>query len=215
MRVALIGMGKMGRAVRDLAGAQVAVTLDAPFTPDRLANADVAIEFTVPSAAPTNIRACLAAGCPVVVGTTGWYAELPSLTEEVSRQGGALLWAPNFSLGAQVMMVLAAVSARLLDTDAAIIETHHASKKDAPSGTAREIARAIIEERSGGVPITSVRVGHVPGTHEVIFDGAFDQLRLTHEVRDRKVFAEGALVAAEWLIAEKRVGVFTMQDVLA
>lgn len=113
------------------------------------------------------------------------------------------------------MMVLAAVSARLLDTDAAIIETHHASKKDAPSGTAREIARAIIEERSGGVPITSVRVGHVPGTHEVIFDGAFDQLRLTHEVRDRKVFAEGALVAAEWLIAEKRVGVFTMQDVLA
>ncbi|HXB24903.1 MAG TPA: dihydrodipicolinate reductase C-terminal domain-containing protein [Gemmatimonadaceae bacterium] len=215
MRVALIGMGKMGRAVRDLAGAQVAVTLDAPFTPDRLANADVAIEFTVPSAAPANIRACLAAGCPVVVGTTGWYAELPSLTEEVSRQGGALLWAPNFSLGAQVMMVLAAVSARLLDTDAAIIETHHASKKDAPSGTAREIARAIIEERSGGVPITSVRVGHVPGTHEVIFDGAFDQLRLTHEVRDRKVFAEGALVAAEWLIAEKRVGVFTMQDVLA
>jgi 4-hydroxy-tetrahydrodipicolinate reductase len=215
MRVALIGMGKMGRAVRDLAGAQVAVTLDAPFTPDRLANADVAIEFTVPSAAPANIRACLAAGCPVVVGTTGWYAELPSLTDEVSRQGGALLWAPNFSLGAQVMMVLAAVSARLLDTDAAIIETHHASKKDAPSGTAREIARAIIEERSGGVPITSVRVGHVPGTHEVIFDGAFDQLRLTHEVRDRKVFAEGALVAAEWLIAEKRVGVFTMQDVLA
>jgi 4-hydroxy-tetrahydrodipicolinate reductase len=215
MRVALIGMGKMGRAVRDLAGAQVAVTLDAPFTPDRLANADVAIEFTVPSAAPANIRACLAAGCPVVVGTTGWYAEVPSLTDEVSRQGGALLWAPNFSLGAQVMMVLAAVSARLLDTDAAIIETHHASKKDAPSGTAREIARAIIEERSGGVPITSVRVGHVPGTHEVIFDGAFDQLRLTHEVRDRKVFAEGALVAAEWLIAEKRVGVFTMQDVLA
>jgi 4-hydroxy-tetrahydrodipicolinate reductase len=215
MRVALIGMGKMGRAVRDLAGAQVAVTLDAPFTPDRLANADVAIEFTAPSAAPTNIRACLAAGCPVVVGTTGWYAELPSLTEEVSRQGGALLWAPNFSLGAQVMMILAAVSARLLDTDAAIVETHHASKKDAPSGTAREIARAIIEERSGGVPITSVRVGHVPGTHEVIFDGTFDQLRLTHEVRDRKVFAEGALVAAEWLIAEKRVGVFTMQDVLA
>ena len=215
MRVALIGMGKMGRAVRDLAGAQVTVTLDAPFTPDRLANADVAIEFTVPSAAPTNIRACLAAGCPVVVGTTGWYAELPSLTEDVSRQGGALLWAPNFSLGAQVMMYLAAEAARLLDTDAAIVETHHASKKDAPSGTAREIARAIIEERSGGVPITSVRVGHVPGTHEVIFDGAFDQLRLTHEVRDRKVFAEGALVAAEWLIAEKRVGVFTMQDVLA
>jgi len=215
MRVALIGMGKMGRAIRELAGPQVTVELDGPFSPDRLANADVAIEFTIPSAAPTNIRTCLAAGCPVVVGTTGWYAELPSLTEEASRQGGAVLWAPNFSLGSQVMMYLAAEAARMLDTDAVIVETHHASKKDAPSGTAREIARAIIEERSGGVPITSVRVGHVPGTHEVIFDGMFDQVRLTHEVRDRKVFAEGALVAAEWLIAEKRVGVYTMQDVLA
>jgi len=214
MRVALIGMGKMGRAVRDLAGSQVVVELDAPFSPDRLANADVAIEFTIPSAAPANIRACLAAGCPVVVGTTGWYAELPALTAEIQREGGTMLWAPNFSLGAHVLMALAAEAARVLDADAAIVETHHAAKKDAPSGTAREIARAIIAERSGGVPITSVRVGHVPGTHEVIFDGKFDQFRLTHEVRDRKVFAEGALVAAEWLIREKRQGVFTMQDVL-
>ena len=88
MRIALIGMGKMGRAVRDLAAAakaSVAVELDAPFAPDRLANADVAIEFTVPSAAPTNIRTCLAAGCPVVVGTTGWYDQLPSLTAEIER----------------------------------------------------------------------------------------------------------------------------------
>jgi 4-hydroxy-tetrahydrodipicolinate reductase len=214
MRLALIGLGKMGRAVRELAGPQVTVELDAPFSPDRLAKADVAIEFTIPSAAPTNIRACLAAGCPVVVGTTGWYDQLPSLTSEIERDGGSMLWAPNFSLGAQVLMYLAAEAARILDTDAVIVETHHAQKKDAPSGTARAIARAIIEERSGGVPITSVRVGHAPGTHEVIFDGTFDQLRLTHEVRDRKVFAEGALVAAEWLIREKRQGVFTMQDVL-
>jgi 4-hydroxy-tetrahydrodipicolinate reductase len=218
MRVALIGLGKMGRAVRDLAAgreASIAVELDGPFSPDRLANADVAIEFTTPSAAPTNIRACLAAGCPVVVGTTGWYDQLPSLTAEIEREGGSMLWAPNFSLGAQVLMYLAAEAARLLDTDAVIVETHHAQKKDAPSGTAREIARAIIEERSGGVPITSIRVGHVPGTHEVIFDGTFDQIRLTHSVRDRRVFAEGALVAAEWLTGEKRQGVFTMQDVLA
>jgi 4-hydroxy-tetrahydrodipicolinate reductase len=214
MRIALIGVGKMGRAVRELAGAKVTVELDAPFSPDRLGSADVAIEFTIPSAAPTNIRACLAAGCPVVVGTTGWYDQLPSLTADIERHGGSMLWAPNFSLGAQVLLYLAAEAARLLDTDAAIVETHHAQKKDAPSGTAREIARAIIEERSGGVPITSVRVGHVPGVHEVIFDGMFDQLSLTHTVRDRKVFAEGALVAAEWLIREKRHGVFTMQDVL-
>lgn len=208
MRVALIGMGKMGRAVHALA-----VSRDWPIVAEPKA-ADVAIEFTVPEAAPANIRACLAVGCPVVVGTTGWYQELPALTEEVAAAGGALLYAANFSVGAHALIALAAEAARLLDTDAAIIETHHAAKKDAPSGTAREIARAIIAERSGGVPITSVRVGHAPGTHEVIFDGAFDQIRLTHVVRDRKVFAEGALVAAEWLIREKRRGVFTMQDVL-
>ncbi len=218
MKVALIGLGKMGRAVRDLAStrkATVAVELDAPFSPDRLASADVAIEFTVPSAAPNNIRACVAAGCPVVVGTTGWYDQLPGLTAEIEREGGSMLWSPNFSLGAQVLLHLAAEAARVMDTDAVIVETHHAQKKDAPSGTAREIAKAIIEERSGGVPITSVRVGHVPGIHEVIFDGQFEQLSLIHTVRDRRVFAEGALVAAEWLVSDKRQGVFTMQDVLA
>lgn len=218
MRVALIGVGKMGRAVRDVAAsrqATIALELDGPFSPDRLASADVAIEFSIPWAAPANIRACVAAGCPVVVGTTGWYDQLPSLTAEIERGGGSMLWAPNFSLGAQVLKYLASEAARLLDSDAVIVETHHAQKKDAPSGTAREIARAIIEERSGGVPITSIRVGHAPGTHEVIFDGVFDQLSLTHTVRDRKVFAEGAIIAAQWLIAEKRQGVFTMQDVLA
>jgi 4-hydroxy-tetrahydrodipicolinate reductase len=218
MRVALIGMGKMGRAVRDLALARawpIAAELDAPFGRDRLANADVAIEFTTPSAAPANIRACLAAGCPVVVGTTGWYDQLPALTQDVEREGGALVWSPNFSLGAHVLVLLAAEAARMLDSSAAIVETHHAEKKDAPSGTAREIARAMIAERGGrGVPISSVRVGHTPGMHEVIFDGPFDQLRLTHTVRDRKVFAEGALVAAEWLVREPRRGVFTIEDVL-
>lgn len=208
MRIALIGMGKMGRAVQSLAADR-----GWPVVPDP-STADVAIEFTVPSAAPANIRACLKVGCPVVVGTTGWYHELPAITDDVEQAGGAMLYAANFSLGAHVLIALAAEAARLLDTDAAIIETHHAAKKDAPSGTAREIAKAIIAERSGGVPITSVRVGQAPGTHEVVFDGAFDQIRLTHMVRDRKVFAEGALVAAEWLIREKRRGVFTMQDVL-
>jgi 4-hydroxy-tetrahydrodipicolinate reductase len=216
MRIALIGIGKMGRAIRDLAGGRVIIEITGPFTKERLANADVAIEFTVPSAAPTNIRTCLAAGCPVVVGTTGWYDELPALTEEVAREGGAVLYAANFSVSAHALIALAAEASRLLETDdVAIVETHHKEKRDAPSGTAREIARAIIAERSGGVPISSVRVGHTPGTHDVIFDGRFDQLRLTHTVRDRRVFAEGALIAAEWLIKEKRTGVFTMQDVLS
>jgi 4-hydroxy-tetrahydrodipicolinate reductase len=218
MRIALIGLGKMGVAVKAIAaerGVTVAAELKGPFTPDRLATADVAIEFSTPAAAPENIRTCLKAGCPVVVGTTGWYEQLPELTSEVERNNAALLWAANFSVGAHVLMTLAVQAARLLDSDAVIVETHHKTKRDAPSGTAREIARAIIAERSGGVPITSIRVGYQPGMHEVIFDGAFDQLRLTHQVRDRKVFAEGALVAAQWLISEKRRGVFTMEDVLA
>jgi 4-hydroxy-tetrahydrodipicolinate reductase len=220
MRLALIGMGKMGLAVRELATARawpIVVELDAPFGKEKLADAQVAIEFTTPTAVLANIRTCLAAGCPVVVGTTGWYDHLPEITQDVQREGGALLWSPNFSLGAHVLTALAAEAARMLETGAAIIETHHAAKKDAPSGTAREIAKAMIAERGGrggGVPITSVRVGHAPGTHEVIFDGVFDQLRLTHTVRDRKVFADGALVAAEWLVREKRRGVFTIEDVL-
>ncbi len=217
-------MGRMGQAVRSVAAERqwpIAAELTAADlrSPEQaLARAQVAIEFTTPAAAVANIRLCLAAGCPVVVGTTGWYEQLPSIADEVERENGAVLWSANFSLAANVLITVATQTARLLAAagrrayDVAIVETHHATKRDAPSGTARAIAQELIEERGGGVPITSVRLGHVPGIHEVLFDGAYDQLRLTHTARDRRVFAEGALLAAQWLVGKR--GLFTMRDVL-
>ncbi len=223
MRVAVVGAGKMGRAVAALAaerGAQVVAVLgrgDA-ITPASLAGADVAVEFTEPAAAAANARACVAAGCPVVVGTTGWLDALPALRAEVDAAGGRLLWAANFSVGVNAMLAVVAAAARALRDAgfaAHLVETHHAAKKDAPSGTALALAAAA--ESGWGAPVatTSVRVGHVPGTHTLLFDAPFEQVRLTHEARDRRVFAEGALVAARWLAAARGPGVYTMQDVLA
>ena len=222
-RLALVGMGKMGRTIRQLAderGVPVVAALDRedPVDAGSLAGADVAIEFTEPSAAVANARACLAAGCPVVVGTTGWLDALPALTEDVRAAGGRLLWAANFSLGVNILLELAATAGRLMrgrPFDAHLVETHHAAKKDAPSGTALAVAHAAEPTLGRGVPITSVRTGHVPGTHELIFDGPFEQLRVVHEARDRRVFAEGALAAAAWLAARDAPGVYTMRDVLA
>ncbi len=222
-RVALIGMGRMGRTIAALAaerGIPVVATLDHehPVSADSLAGADVAIEFTEPSAAVANARACLAAGVPVVVGTTGWLDALPALTRDVEAAGGRLLWAANFSVGVNAMLAVAAAAARVLRDagfDAHLVETHHTAKKDAPSGTALAIARAVQAGGGGEVPITAVRVGHVPGTHALVFDAPFEQVTLTHEARDRRVFAEGALVAARWLAAARAPGVYTMQDVLA
>ena len=223
IRLALIGMGKMGRALAQLAperGFDVVATLDhgTPITRESLAGADVAIEFTVPDAAAANARACIAAGCPVVVGTTGWYSELPALRSEVEKGSGALLTAPNFSIGVAIFDRVIAEAARLFDTvpgfDRHLIETHHAAKKDAPSGTAALLARTAESASGAPMPITSVRTGSVPGTHEVVFDAPFEQVRLVHEARDRRVFAEGALTAARWLVGRRGEGAFTMQDVL-
>ena len=221
-RVALLGMGKMGRAIRQIAeerGVPVVATLDRDDAVDArtLAGADVAIEFSEPAAAVTNVRACLAARCPVVVGTTGWLDALPQVTQEVHAAGGRLLWAANFSLGVNIMLELAAAAGRLAGGrgfDAAIVEAHHAAKKDAPSGTALAVARAAEPTFGASIPIASVRVGHVPGRHELILDGPFEQLRLVHDARDRRVFAEGALAAATWLAGQRAPGVYTMQDVL-
>jgi 4-hydroxy-tetrahydrodipicolinate reductase len=221
--VALIGMGKMGRAIRQLAeerGVPVVVTLDRddPIDDASLAGADVAIEFTEPSAAVANARACVAAGCPVVVGTTGWLDALPAVTADVRAAGGRLLWAANFSLGVNVLLELARAAGGLMRErgfDVHLVETHHAAKRDAPSGTALAIVRSVEPALGRAVPTTSVRTGHVPGTHELIFDGPFEQLRLVHEARDRRVFAEGALAAAMWLAARREPGVYTMRDVLA
>jgi 4-hydroxy-tetrahydrodipicolinate reductase len=226
-RLAIVGMGKMGQAIAELAparGWEVVARLDEPemkagINKEALGGADVAVEFTVPAAAPENVRALVASGCAVVVGTTGWYDQLSDISGWVNEQGGALLTASNFSLGVNVFEQIVETAARLLGRapgfDAHIIETHHSAKKDAPSGTAATLGKAASAAwgRAGGIPITSVRTGSVPGTHEFVFDAPFEQIRLGHMARDRRVFAEGALVAAQWLIGKR--GVFTMKDVLS
>ena len=220
-RLALMGYGKMGRSIRQMA-VERGWTVTGIVERDKgglnaLGGADVAIEFTAPGAAVGNIRSALEAGCPIVVGTTGWYDELPAITTEVVRTGGALLWAPNFALGAVLFRRIVEDAARrlgaIVEMDPHLVETHHAAKRDAPSGTARALADAGEAALGRPIPITSVRVGNVPGTHELLFDAPFEQIRLEHIVRDRRVFAAGALHAAEWLIGKK--GVFTLEDVLA
>ena len=224
--IAIIGDGKMGQAIRQLAldnGWNVAAMLGEResangdgVTAQSLGKADVAVEFTQPDAAVANVIASLRAGVPVVVGTTGWYDSLPEVTRVAKETGTGLLWSPNFSLGVNVLIELARYAGTLMQPlegfDAHIVETHHSRKKDAPSGTAIAIGKAASDALDRPIPTTSVRTGSVPGTHELIFDGAFEQLSLTHVARDRRVFAEGALQAAGWLIGKK--GVFTMRDVL-
>jgi 4-hydroxy-tetrahydrodipicolinate reductase len=182
-----------------------------------LKSAELVIEFTTPASAAMLVRDCLALDLPVVSGTTGWDAER-AIVEVAAKGGkGALLWAPNFALGVHLFGKLVAEAARRLATPAAgyaprMTETHHTRKLDAPSGTAKLLAE--IASRAGGKPISieSVREGDVVGTHEVIFDGAFDDIRLVHTAHDRKVFAAGALAAAAWLKGKR--GLFSLDDFL-
>jgi 4-hydroxy-tetrahydrodipicolinate reductase len=225
-RLAVIGDGKMGKSVAEVAreqGWEVTVVLGPAetkggkdITSSLLGNADVAVEFTEPTAATANISGCLRAKVPVVVGTTGWYDALPEVTRLAQETGTGLLWSPNFSLGVNVFLEVARYAASLIRAsegfDAHLVEIHHTRKKDAPSGTASALSRAASEGLGRPVPITSVRTGDVPGTHELIFDGPHEQLTVTHVARDRRVFAEGAVRAAGWLVG--RSGVFTMKDVL-
>lgn len=225
MRILLVGDGKMGRMLDALArerGHEVVAMLGVGENPDGSAiggyrgRAEVAIEFTEPSSAPRNVTACVEAGIPVVTGTTGWYDALPSVEALVAARGGALFWAPNFSLGVALVIALARQAglafARQPQFDAHLVETHHAAKKDAPSGTGAAMAAAAAQGLGRAVPTSSVRVGHVPGTHTLVFDGPFEQVTLTHEARDRRLFADGALRAAEWLPG--RTGIFTMHDLV-
>ncbi len=225
-RLAIIGHGKMGRAVEQVAtshGWTVAAVIDATanhngagITRDSLGDADVAVEFTAGRAAPANVRACVRAGCPVVSGTTGWDDERARVEEDVLAGAGAMLWSPNFSIGVNLFWQVAELAAHLAGRtklfDAHIVETHHAAKRDAPSGTALALQRLATEAFGSDIPVSSVRVGAVPGTHELLLDAAFEQIRVVHEARDRRVFAEGALAAARWLIGRR--GVYTMRDFL-
>lgn len=226
MRAVVIGTGRMGRSVQaalDTRGHSVAAMVGshenaggAALVPARLKNVDVAFEFTTPGTAPANVARLLAAGIPVVCGTTGWEDQIPSLEALARARMGALLIAANFSIGVHVMLHAARTMATAFrerpEFEGLIVETHHRLKRDAPSGTGLSIQRVAREAGGRDVPITSIRAGTVPGTHELRYEGPFESLSLTHDARDRSVFGTGAVLAAEWLVG--RTGVYSFEDVL-
>lgn len=213
----------MGHAIEEHAGQlghQVTCTIDKYEPWPEHIEADVALEFTTPATAVDNLRRCLAMGLPVVCGTTGWYDHYGEIKEECLRRGGKLFTATNFSLGMNIVFKVNEYLASLVNRNlyrVAISETHHIHKLDSPSGTAITLQQQIV--RSGhrkveDIPITSYREGEVPGTHTVMYDSPFDTIYLTHEAHDRRGLANGAVVAAEWLVGANP-GVYTMEDLLA
>ncbi len=240
MNIALIGYGKMGREVEQVAATRP-VTIKKIFPTDReiisinkhtLHGVDVCLDFTSPSATLDVVQRVAGAGVNLVVGTTGWYDQMDDVTAIVRKAKTGLLYSPNFSLGMNLFMRIvgeAARTFRFFDAyDTAVHEIHHREKKDSPSGTALSIGRILLGELDrkkqilsdashGTIPpeklhITSTRVGRVVGTHSVIFDSEADTIELTHRAKNRSGFALGALVAAEWLAGKK--GMFTMDDVV-
>jgi len=218
MLVLVLGKGKTGSLVAEVARErghgvralditenQHASALTAP----NLAGVDVVIDFTTPDAAVENIRAVLALGCRIVVGTTGWYAHLPDLKAIAERRNGGLLYGTNFSIGVQKLFRLTAQLARIEGYNFAISETHHTSKLDAPSGTAITLKQIIHSVQPGiEVPIESHRVGDANGEHIVPAKSEYDELVLRHDAHSRRGFAVGAVRAAEWLNGKSGVWEF-------
>lgn len=223
MNIVLIGYGKMGHAIEALAaewGHDVILKLDKDDPWPTKMEADVAIEFTTPATAVDNLLRCIRTGLPVVCGTTGWYGDYEKVVAECKACNGHLFTATNFSIGMNIMFELNRRMAELMrgrdDYSVSISETHHIHKLDAPSGTAITLQEQIVEcgkREVEKVPIASFREGEVPGTHTVVYDSEIDTLTLTHEAHSRKGLAQGALLAAEWLV-KARPGVYTMKDML-
>jgi len=216
-------MGRLVQVALDARGHSVAAMVGshenaggAALVPARLVGVDVALEFTTPATAPANVARLLAAGIPVVCGTTGWEDQIPSLEALARARQGALLIAANFSVGVHVMLHAARTLATAFqgrpEFEGLIVETHHRFKQDAPSGTGLAIRRTVKSAGGRELPITAIRVGAVPGTHELRYEGPFESLSLEHVARDRSVFGAGAVLAAEWLVG--RTGVYTFEDVL-
>jgi 4-hydroxy-tetrahydrodipicolinate reductase len=236
MKIALIGYGKMGHAIEKIAlnrGHEIGLIIDlengADLTRENLSRNDAAIEFTGPSSAPANLLKCLDAGIPVVCGSTGWLKEYESIKKAFEEKGTAFIYASNFSIGVNIFFELNRKLASLMSTHpeyrASIRETHHTQKKDAPSGTAITLAEQLLEKNASlkswvnrpansaeELSIISERVDPAPGTHEVIYTSAIDDLEIRHMAHNREGFAGGAVLAAEFIHNKK--GIFTMKDVL-
>lgn len=226
LRVLLIGYGRMGRAIDALSqdhGVEVVGRLDGARNPGgsgldrRWTDVDVAVDFSVGSAVADNLTRLAAHGIDTVIGTTGWQSDEPRLRALVAESGIGVVAAPNFAPGVNAFLAIVARAAALLGTRPEVgpwvHELHHAQKRDAPSGTALALRQTMAEHGCDpDLGIASTRVGAIPGTHTVGFDGPFETITLTHTTRDRRVFAQGALEAARWV--HGRRGWFTMRHVL-
>jgi 4-hydroxy-tetrahydrodipicolinate reductase len=224
MKIALIGHGAMGQLVEKLASErnhEVVLALDQSDavrpTEDlsaELSQCEVAIDFSIAAAVPRNIELCMLAGIPLVEGTTGWRVNHNELARTVEESDGALIYGANFSIGAQLFFRIAGRAAELFQNlesyDVFIEEAHHKRKADAPSGTAIKLGDIVANHLGRDVPITSTRAGHIPGTHRVGFDSPADHITLEHVARSREGFAEGALMAAQWIVDRK--GLYEFSD---
>jgi 4-hydroxy-tetrahydrodipicolinate reductase len=218
MKIAIVGYGKMGRLIEELApasGVEIGGRFDIgqPLMPGDFR---VAVDFTMPEAIVDNVRRAAELGVNVVIGTTGWYDHLPTVRDIVESSGIGVVYGANFSIGVNLFFRIVKQAAELAaahpEYDPYIWEMHHRHKKDAPSGTAVVLQRLLREAYGRDIAAASVRAGEIPGTHEVGFDSEADTITLTHTARGRKGFALGALLAAKWI--ESRKGLHEFQEVL-
>ena len=231
MKIALIGYGAMGKLIERQAkekGHEIVVVVNAADAglstaelAEKLKESDVAIDFSVAAAVPRNVEACVAAGVPLVEGTTGWNDSMSEIERIVLKGGGAFVFGANFSIGVNLFYRIVDFASGLFvkfpEYEAFIEEQHHSRKKDAPSGTALKLKDIVTEHIRSDFTISSTRAGNIPGTHRVGFDGPADQVLLEHTARSREGFAAGALLAAEWIVGKKGFYEFTdvMDEVLS
>lgn len=237
MKIALIGYGKMGKTIEQIAisrGHTIVARIDVHnkevFESETFASADVAIEFTTPETAFDNYLKCFKADVPVVSGTTGWLMKMNEVKEICSKYGKTFFYASNFSIGVNLFFAVNKYLAKLMNPmkeyNVDITETHHIHKLDAPSGTAITLAEDVVDEldRLNGwemadknppvdkIPVTSLREGEVPGTHVVRYQSSVDEIEIKHEAKSREGFALGAVIAAEFTAGKK--GFLGMKDLL-
>lgn len=230
MKIALLGYGKMGQVIERIAlerGHEIVLKKDQDNSYDGLENADVAIDFSVPSAAVSNISNCFNANVPVISGTTGWLEHYDTMAQLCKEKKGAFISSSNFSLGVNIFFelneYLAKMMAKLDSYNVTMEEIHHTQKLDAPSGTAISLAKGVIENSTytawtlqnpeeNQIHIEAKRIGTVPGTHTVNYNSEVDSIEIKHTAHNREGFALGAVIAAEWIIGKE--GIFSMKDVL-
>jgi 4-hydroxy-tetrahydrodipicolinate reductase len=230
MKIALLGYGKMGQVIERIAqerGHEIVLRKDENTTFDGLSTADVAIDFSVPTAAASNISNCFHANVPVISGTTGWLEHYDEIAALCHEKKGAFISSSNFSLGVNIFFELNEYLAKIMSKfdsyQVAMEEIHHTQKLDAPSGTAISLAKGIIENSSytnwtlenpeaEQIHIEAKRIGTVPGTHTVTYNSSVDAIEIKHTAHNREGFALGAVIAAEWIVGKQ--GIFTMKDVL-